>query len=62
MIKPCASCDMTTCWACPHWATFECDLCNRESCEDCSQFRYAVWVLEGMLEKPELEAVFWPCR
>lgn len=60
MIEPCISCGKTTCKTCVYWAAFECDLCRRNSCQGCRLFKYALWVLAGLLEKPELEAVFWP--
>jgi len=58
--EPCGSCELTKCNACPHFAAFSCDLCRRESCEDCSVFRYALWTLAGLLESPHLEKVIWP--
>jgi len=56
----CRECVRDSCTGCPAWAAFECDLCSRETCQDCVRFRHALWVLQGLLEKPELEAVFWP--
>lgn len=58
--EPCGSCDLTKCSACPHFALFECELCSRDSCEDCSSFQYALWTLAGLLERPEIERVIWP--
>ena len=57
----CSECDRGACKHCPVWAAFECDLCNRDTCEDCTSFKYALWVLAGLLEKPEIERVIWPC-
>lgn len=60
MSDPCGSCDKTTCRACPLWAVFECELCALDTCENCPSFKYALWVLQGLLERPALEVVFWP--
>lgn len=62
MIEPCISCEKTTCRACVHWTAFECELCTCEDCQECLSFRYGLWALEGLLKKPELEAVIWPCK
>ncbi len=60
MNPDCGGCDRETCKHCPTWAAFECDLCDRNTCQDCASFEHALLILQGLLEKPELEAVFWP--
>lgn len=37
-----------------------CSSCDKTTCEVCPLFLFAMWVLEGLAERPGLEAVLWP--